>query len=278
MCVSTSSGIFTSAHTVGLQLFGGLHALGYQIDAATFSGPNSMVLHVPATHIDTVATVSTSDAPDLIKDMAKLAAKRISPLAKGMSRGIGGGSSYRVQECGIFHVVVADGPDGVMEALRDVPIDRRPSYISQALLNSYKHAYPDYKLVMACFNNRELGKGQPLLFTYEPLDPMRIFAPGLDEHTGQPPRLGERMERNFRVIFGSTLPDATGIDLAPMLESYDNVAIRSLLGNLKIQGFHIDEIGPNGDFSLPASRLMQPYDSTYEHARSLYQVAANVAA
>lgn len=280
MCVSTGSGVFVSAHTMGIQLSATQHLLGYQIDAASRSGSNCMILHLPAKGgVESVEPIDTTGAPNLLKDIAKLAAKRIGPLAQGGSRAIGApGGRYKVVDCGIFTVVIAENAASAMAALSEVPLNKQPRHISTTLLDSYEHSYPGYLLVLACFDNHELGEGQPLLFSYTPMDPTRIFAPGLDEHTGWPPQLGKRMRREFRVIFGSALPDATGVDLAPVLTKTNNSGVQDVLRDVKVQAFHVDEMGPNGDFSLPASRLTEPYEDTVEHRRSLYTAAANIAA
>lgn len=234
MCVTLGPATLSGTRIYAGQLPNGRHVLGYTnipvsggpAQALTFGkvtmeevlaggrsrtaqgGANAMVLPIPARTLSDANLLDTSGQPHLLRDMEK-AARRPLRHTEGIALSRGGSGSAAIQtfDCGIYSVVLARlGADvttqQVASALKMVPEAKRPD-LSEAFLDFYQRAYPDWFLAICCFNNTDVTRApQPLLWTFESLCPDDLFMPGLDAHDGRPPAPGTVL-RDHMLLWGT---------------------------------------------------------------------------
>ncbi|WP_144126333.1 hypothetical protein [Catellatospora sichuanensis] len=205
MCVSADHADFRGTTVYAGRrhhpVHGRIEVFGYQNTAVNLaSGPNAMLLHLPATGV----------TPDNFIDVG-----RHSDVLTRMVDAVGGGAAAadgmdwmefpapqaHVFDHDVYTVVLAEDPMAVYAALERVPPHRRPQ-VSPELFEFYATAFPAHAIVLCCFDNRDARRAKPLLLWYEPSDPDRIVVPAVDCHTGGVPQLGSPVERDHMVIFG----------------------------------------------------------------------------
>lgn len=248
MCV-TIGGARISGTRALCYAVGGRHIVAYQNVAST-TRPNVMLLNFPGSDIQMVrggpekttrllADV-TADLPDALLPKAV--------MFGGRSR-----MPVRVEQYGdSYTVVLAEGPDDIIEALRsdEVPEDRRPTDLAalQAMVGFYRSWYPDDAFVLACFNGRVQPK-YPITVSYVPHDPTVLAVPGLDGHDGRLPEPGDPVYRDFSVAFAMhslQLPHAVGYS-----DQVDEAWAPS-----SVAGFRDNRPwGPNGDYVVAVQDL-----------------------
>lgn len=166
-------------------------------------GPNCMLLHFPGNDIELVRgpedTVYLMD--DVTRDLPELV-----PVFR--SRNLGNSivtlSHARVEGYGDYTVVLAQHAMDIKEVLDQVPEAHRPAWTAQLdeLVRWYHENFPDYSFVLACFNGLVVPR-HPIVVRYVPHSDDELFVPGLDGHTGELPVIGQLMQRDFAVAFGS---------------------------------------------------------------------------
>ena len=181
------------------------HFSGYQIGAdnmARGDAGNCVLLHVPGKLIGTVA--GPERTRHMMTDMtAGLRPLVEIPVFRGGRRSIGASSAQtRVETYGEYDVVLSSSAIAIPDALSSVSEARRPKVDAKfaRLIRWYESNYSDHSFVLACFNG-SVNPKHPIVYSYHPNNDDMLHIPGLDAHTGEPPRLGERIARNFRVAF-----------------------------------------------------------------------------
>lgn len=208
MCVSAAPAKFASTIVYGRAAeYRGqqVHVLGYQNVARNRAkGPNAMLLPIPS-----AAPMGPHNAIDArafsdVLEAYRVALRTMIPVYRGIPSAGASERSAAVQvfDSGSYTVVLAHHAElGAIEAaLAQVPAARRPS-ISSELIDAYRRWYPGWHLALCCFAAEGAGP-EPMLWWYPPLDPARVFLPGLDAHDGGVPKLGVEVEVDHAVALG----------------------------------------------------------------------------
>lgn len=206
MCVTSAAATLNSTYVGAWEIehptYGYRHVMAYQNAPQNLAeGANCMLLHLPAAEpLLPEYLLDTADCPNLLKQMAA------SIMSRSLStRNIVPQQVY-VVEMGIYHVVLLNEktPEALEMALAQVPTEKRPP-IAPELLQFYSTHFPDYPIVLACFNNRESKQASPIMLHFKPSDPSHLFFNLLEGHDGGPPQLNQLVERHQIIIAGSSL-------------------------------------------------------------------------
>ena len=206
MCVTSAIANLTSTYIGAWEIehpiYGYRHVMAYQNAPLNLAeGANCMLLHLPAAEpLLPEHLLDTSDCPNLLKQMAA------SKTTREATRSLAVPQQIYVVEMGIYHVVLLNEktPEALETALTQVPAEKRPS-ITLELLQFYNTHFPNYPVVLACFNNRESKQASPIVLHFKPSDPSHLFFNLLEGHDGSPPQLNQLVERNQVIIAGSSL-------------------------------------------------------------------------
>src|SRR2546422_68401 len=172
MCVSvaparlTGTILYVGRHTH--PELGPVEVLGYQNTVANLdTGPNAMLLHLPATGMTRANFLDTDDTPDVLRDLVDA----LRPAAWGAPAGravpAGPPPAVEVFDHGVYTVVLAADPRDIPAALERVPDLKRPS-LSPDLFDFYAETFPDYPVALCCFDNADARRAAPLLMWYRP--------------------------------------------------------------------------------------------------------------
>lgn len=205
MCVTSASASLESTIVGAWEIehpsYGYRHVMAYQnVPTNLADVPNCMLLHLPAVEpLLPEYLLDTSDCTDLLIQMAN----------SNLSRSFATMSSPQkvyVVEMGIYHVVLLNEktPKALEEALKQVPSEKRP-IVSAELLQFYATRFPEYPILLACFNNRDSKQASPIVLHFEPIDPLHLFFNLLEGHDGAAPDLNRLVERHQTIIAGSNL-------------------------------------------------------------------------
>jgi hypothetical protein len=202
-----------------------VHVLGYQNIAQNGAGQsslwsavsgllplgghgNAMILPFPAVPgtMTQANILDTKGCRYVLQDMAHAVAPERRMISRGNPGEIThGAETPRVQVfkgAGIYTIVLAQDPRDIPAALDRVPRSKRP-VLNPSLFDTYARWYPGWTIALCCFNNRRAKLAHPMLWWYEPMQPDRLFLPALDGHTGDVPRLEERVFVDHALAVGS---------------------------------------------------------------------------
>jgi hypothetical protein len=207
MCVTSATAILNSTYVGAWEIdhpvYGYRHVMAYQNAPQNLAeGANCMLLHLPAAEpLLPEYLLDTADCPNLLKQMAASKTTREATLSLDVIP-----QQVYVVEMGIYHVVLLNEktPEALEMALAQVPAEKRPQ-IAPELLQFYSTQFPDYPIVLACFNNRESKQASPIVLHFKPSDPSHLFFNLLEGHDGGPPQLNQLVERHQVIIAGSRL-------------------------------------------------------------------------
>ena len=246
MCVTSAKALLTSTYVGAWEIehptYGYRHVLAYQNAPQNLAdGPNCMLLHVPAAApILPEHLLDTADCPDLLRQMSR-------QLLANYSRSNIVPQQIFVVEMGVYHVVLLNEKSeaGLNAALEQIPLEKRPN-IAPELLNFYATQFPDYPLVLACFNNRDSHNASPIMLHYQPIHAEYLFYNLLEGHDGGAPVLEQTIQRHQTIIAGSNRLDAWKEE--PKKFNYPGVP-EHLLPFLPTLGATQELVGdaPNGD-------------------------------
>ncbi|GLZ04026.1 hypothetical protein Acsp03_14920 [Actinomadura sp. NBRC 104412] len=261
MCVAAAPARFT-----GTILYHGLrnhpehgrvHVLGYQNTAQNLaSGPNAMLLHLPAKGMTQANFIDTSGCSRVLRDMLDA----VRPFSYGRGPGApagaapGGPPPVQVFDHDIYTVVLATDPTLIPDALRLVPEHKRIP-VNRPLFDFYAALYPDYAVALCCFDNREAMAANPLLMWYEPHDPGRFALPAIDCHTGAVPDLAASVLTDHWVILGTDeAPPDWG---APVFYTQPRTAPVAAFLPDRVIGTAFNGWQPNGDFVISHDEVLR---------------------
>lgn len=188
-----------------------VHVLAYQ-NSAVSSGPNAMVIPFPTnTKMGQDNIIDTSEFKNFLKNITDASQQ----LTKGFNRRSLGsrGDSYdadslaEVFDVGSYTVILAERVDQIPEAVKRVPVEKRPK-VSTAFLRGYAALYPGQPVAICCWNGSI--EAEPLLWWYEPKDAAALFIPTMDAHDGKAPVLGELVSTDHIISVGSAAKLAYG--------------------------------------------------------------------
>ena len=211
MCITSAAATLSSTYVGAWEIehptYGYRHVMAYQNAPQNLSeGANCMLLHLPAAEpLLPEYLLNTADCPNLLRQMAA------SKTSREASRSLAIPQQVYVVEMGIYHVVLLNEktPAALEMALAQVPAEKRPQ-IAPELLQFFSTHFPDYPIVLACFNNRESKQASPIMLHFKPSNPSQLFFNLLEGHDGGPPQLNQLVERHQAVIAGSNRVEARG--------------------------------------------------------------------
>jgi len=179
-----------------------VHINFYQNQARNLSlEGNCMFLNYPGTHLDMVeGPQHTLRLMDLMT--AKLETlEKVEPV-RMMSFGGVSRDAVTVHEYGDYTTILAQGPADILEAIEQVRPDRRPQRTDrlEQMVYFYMAMFPKDSFSLSCFSG-QVEPTHPIAVSYRPRRPEMLTAPGLDGHDGNPPEIGQLMQRDFTVGF-----------------------------------------------------------------------------
>ncbi|MFD0856705.1 hypothetical protein ACFQ07_31020 [Actinomadura adrarensis] len=245
--------------------------LGYQNTAQNLAtGPNAMLLHLPARGMTQANFIDTSECPRILRDMVD--------ALQPVSRGVAGAQAFAAAPSGpppvqifdhdIYTVVLATDPTLIPDALEQVPPQKRIA-VNRPLFDFYAAMYPGYAVALCCFDNSEAKQANPLLMWYTPQDENRFALPAVDCHTGGVPDLRADVLTDHWVVFGTdeAAPDwgvpvhytkgrsrALGAFLPKRLSRTQSPAEAFLPE--RVIGMRFTGWQPNGDFVIPYENVL----------------------
>ncbi|HLD81805.1 MAG TPA: hypothetical protein VJA22_01190, partial [Patescibacteria group bacterium] len=230
--------------------------------ASGSSQGNAMILPVPAReHFTSENIINTEGCPNFLTDIgtaAKLYSESFIQRASGAMRGtLGGSLEFEMFRSGIYQIVIAKDSSFFERALLDVDEDKRPE-LNREILSAYSSRwYQDWFMTLWCFSTRDAVDATPALMLYEPLDPTRLFLPGLDCHTGEVPDLSAYVERDHTLAVSCL--EMQGGNSVHYTEISIPGAVKRLLPD-RVMGFLLPEgsITPNCDFWYDISAMRSP--------------------
>lgn len=205
MCVTSASATLESTIVGAWEIehpsYGYRHVMAYQnVPTNLADTPNCMLLHLPAAEpLLPEYLLDTSECPMLLVQMANSMVSRSFATMSVPQK-------VYVVEMGIYHIVLLNEktPEALEAALKQVPSEKRP-IISAELLQFYASRFPEYPIVLACFNNRDSKQASPIMLHFKPIDPLHLFFNLLEGHDGAAPDLNRLVKRHQAIIAGSSI-------------------------------------------------------------------------
>ncbi len=230
---------------------GPVHVCGYQNVAESRAGGNCMFLNFAGTNLKMVQGPERTES--LMDDMTSELPLLVPPPAlRSRSGSFGGWRSATVEEYGDYTVVLAQQPEDMLLALRQVPESRRPERTPrlEEMISFYMSFYPWDSFALPCFDGA-VAPTHPITVRYTPRDPRVLTIPGLDAHDGNLPVRGAPVYRDFRVAFG-----VQGMDLPHKVDYTDSGVGAQPWAPDSVAGF-VDnrKDGPNGEYVMPIKAL-----------------------
>lgn len=256
MCITVSPAQMggTQVYTyLSSRLHGGqpVHVTAYQNNAVNLTGdPNCMILHFPSQGMPELVSGPEhtrrmmSDVVDHLPELVPTPRSRDLQYAGAAHKAV-------VEPYGDYHVVLAEYPQHILDALDQVPESRRPRRTAEldALVEWYRTTFPDYAFVLACFSGKVVPS-HPIVVSYVPDNDDVLFAPGLDGHDGRLPIIGVPTARDFHVAFG-----IDGHRMPLNVHYHDDVA-QAWWAPRTVTGFYDNRPdGPNTDYTFPLETL-----------------------
>jgi len=190
-----------------------VHVLAYQNKAKNkHSGPNSMLLPIPATSLSSENALGAKESPDFLKGLWSSVSSLFEE--RSLSRG-GPNSKVEVFQTGSYTVALAKTSADLIHAISALPSKVRPA-LNRALVESFSQNYPDWPIAVCAWDGNI--EPEPLVWWYEPLDPSKVFTPALDAHNGKAPVKNADVRRDHHLMVGSTI-QPFGISSKPTISS-----------------------------------------------------------
>jgi len=204
MCVTSAPALIRGTQTVtyATKLSGHpFHVNFYQNRAKSLAiGGNCMFLNYPGSNLSMV------DGPQhtyhLMSDMTAQLEELVYVPRTRIGASYGGAKGMSVVEYGDYTTILCEGPDNILSLLDEVRPDRRPQRTKQLeeMVQFYMSMFPHDSFSLSCFSGQTEPR-HPIAVRYIPRNPRVLTAPGLDGHDGNPPEVGDLMQRDFTVGF-----------------------------------------------------------------------------
>lgn len=206
MCVTSATAYLNNTVVGGWDIqhptYGYRHVLAYQNAPENLaSEANCMLLHIPTTaDLEPSNLIDTSACPALLYDIVKM----LLPPPLENSRSMDVSPQNYIIEMGVYHVALLNdlSSTALNGVLNQIPVSKRPT-IALELLQFYVEHFPNYRLVLACFDNKNLKIASAIMLHYEPIFPRKIFFPLLEGHDGNVPHIGQNIRMHQHIIYGS---------------------------------------------------------------------------
>jgi hypothetical protein len=264
MCVTTQKALlnYTYIGTWDIEHpeYGYRHVLIYQNTPANLSDqPNCMLLHIPsAKPLTPENIIDTSEDASFLKKIYDAITPKMAYRGGDTVRSIG---LNIVFEMGIYDIAILNdcSSAAVQEAMLQVPEEKRVT-ISEEMLDFYRNTFPDWPLVLCCFNNQVASEGSPIMIHYSPLHKNTLNLPTIDSH-GSVPVLDRPIPFHQKLIIGSHHPPARTREWKKLPKlHYKNEMIPTFLPPA-LQGLDLDEETiPNNDLYVHISDFQNKND------------------
>jgi hypothetical protein len=223
-----------------------VHVLAYQNNAESkWDVPNAMIIPFPTNKpMGPENILDTTKYKNFLDDIGEATRRRSRGMTLGMDSddmlfGAACAGSAQVFDVGVYTVILADHVAQVPEALKRVSEDKRPSVRTQFLMH-YGRMYPKQPVALCCWSGRV--EADPLLWWYEPSDPMNLFIPTMDAHDGGPPDLNATVQTDHIISVGSNiLPTGSTVEYQDFL--YEGAPLLPT----KVHGTKLFGLAKNGD-------------------------------
>lgn len=258
-----------------------VHVIGYQ-NRISSEGVNAMLLPFPAEgKVGRQNLVNGQAFKDILTAYGD-AVERLRPqmLGDDMLRsafdddqpiGCAAASSFEVFESGSYTIFLADNVGSLGLALKEDTRYRDQLKIPYRFLLSLKEMYPNWPMALCCFEGR-MDAPEPLFWWYHPRHPNLLFAPAIDAHDGNPPKLGQIVHRQHTLAFASH----EGREIDPTL---DYAIVNTVptdhrwMFSARVCGTVLDMPTQNGDFVCDMSYVRDPnQDPWIDSSQSLRSV------
>lgn len=180
--------------------YGYRHVLAYQNRVTNLEeGANCMLLHIPSAQpIEPDWVLDTSEDIDFLKNLYEFLSPQ--PLSRGFTRS---SEPNYVVERGVYHIAILNDltETALEKTLQQIPAHKLPK-IDWRLMEFFKTTYPNFPLLLCCFNNKDTKEASPILVHFPPLYPDELMLNTIDSHGGIP---NTKRSLNFhqRLIVGS---------------------------------------------------------------------------
>ncbi len=240
------------------------HVIGYQNSVhSRRGGPNAMLLPFPAKgKVGRENLVNGEKFKGILKRY-ETSVERYRPRSRSFTKGLDSDrllgsavSSFEVFESGSYTIVLAERSDGLIPALAEVPVEKRPA-LTKEFAQALGKLYPDWPIALCCFNG-SMDEPEPLFWWFKPRFPEVLFAPAIDAHDGHPPNLEEQVHRDHTIAFASY---ASGRPLDKSLQRDIERTVPSehqWLFSARVCGRKFEGSSRNGDFVHDVSEIRDP--------------------
>jgi hypothetical protein len=264
MCVTTDKAeltgttlvLTTCAHPESGEV---VHSVTYRNTVQNLSdGPNCMLLHLPSREPMTEENViATTDFKGYVDDIEEaLWPQRMLGGTRGRSKSLSCDSAVvHIFDVDVYTIVMSQSIEAAYSALNLVRADRRPR-IKPSLKSFYASNFSDNCFAYCCFNNREARKAAPLLFWYYPKNKNVGVLPAIDSHDGNEPNIGEFVETDHKIIFGSQLHNPGMCEVRYYLDSKVPEHLKWLFPKWVI-GRKINQKTKNADFLIDINKFYE---------------------
>lgn len=207
MCITSSKSILDNTYIGVWDIdhpdFGYRHVLSYQNRVKNLSDePNCMLLHIQSKEgIQPEWLIDTTDYKDFLTELYEI----IDPTFEEEGNWMSASREIRnyVVEMGVYHIAILNdlSESGLEASLSQIPSEKLPA-ISLELISFFKNHFPDFPLLLCCFNNKDALQAAPIMVHYPPKHPEKLMANTLDSHGGLP-QVGEEIHFHQKIVFGS---------------------------------------------------------------------------
>ncbi len=244
-----------------------VHILAYGNSVQNLAGNlfsnrgNAMFLPIPAQpgSMTDKNLLDMSKGVHVLEDMERACVESSQALSATFSLSARPAPKVQVFEHGVYTVVLAQHASDIPAALSRVPERKRPA-LNQNIFSAYEKWYPNWTFALCCFDNKDEQLAEPMLWWYQPKHTNLLFFPALDAHTGDVPKITERVDVDHFLAASSPKLDTTGVlpdaDRRKVDYSDSNLPadVKALLPKNVIGGKFKNRMY-NGDFAFSANEV-----------------------
>lgn len=206
MCITSSRALldntYIGAWDIELPKLGYRHVLAYQNRVKNSAeGPNCMLLHIPSKkNIEPEWLIDSSVYPTFLTDLYS----HIDPInTSEMWMSCSPEPKNHVVEQGVYHIAILNDLDenSIADTLKLIPKHKLPS-IKPELIHFFRKNFPEFPLLLCCFDNKEAQFAAPILVHFPPLFPDTLMFNTIDAH-GSVPNVDQKIDFHQKIIFGT---------------------------------------------------------------------------
>jgi hypothetical protein len=206
MCITSSRALldnsYIGAWDIELPKLGYRHVLAYQNRVKNSSeGPNCMLLHIPSKkNIEPEWLIDSSNHPTFLTDLYS----HIDPVdTSEMWMSPSSEPNNYVIEQGVYHIAILNNLDenSIADTLKLIPKRKLP-LIKSELIHFFRKNFPDFPLLLCCFDNKEAQFAAPILVHFPPRFPDTLMFNTIDAH-GSVPNVDQKIDFHQKIIFGT---------------------------------------------------------------------------